>query len=161
MKGAYSFPIISALGACSILLSACASSQEPFVGNPNVHVAGVTPTQLAGRSVMKCVQNGGRLVERSDYHTVCAKPMDGSFGSLMYRALLTERYASNPEVSVQTSWAPEANGVRVSATAWIEHQNAFGKTTRNYIEAPDMKRQMQAGLEAMKAKLESQSVAQH
>jgi hypothetical protein len=85
--------------------------------------------------------------------------MDGSMNSLVLRALVTEHYSSNPEINVQSSWAAQGNGVRVSSISWMEHQNAFGKTTKNYLDQPASKRSLQAGLEKMKATIEAQNAA--
>lgn len=139
--------------AATLLLSACATTGEPFEGTPNVLVK-ASAQAVADDLTAHCAQGGGRIVDEGRASLVCAKPFDGSFSALMYRALLTEgSSASNPEVNVQTSWSKEKGGVRLNAIAWVEHQNAFGKTARDYLEAPNLKRELQAGLERVRDRL--------
>lgn len=139
----------------ALLLASCASAGEPFPGTPNLLIKGTT-TAVSEDISSHCVQGGGRIVSEGRSSMICAKPLDDSFGATMYRALLTEgSTASNPEINVQTSWAKEKGGVRLSAIAWVEHQNAFGKTTRNYLDAPNLKRNLLAGLERVQKRVEN------
>lgn len=147
------FRIAAILLVCNATLAGCASDQQPFDGTPNTFISAKAEA-ISDRLSLSCIEGGGRIAEQSKSHIVCAKPFDGSFGALMYRALLTEgSTASNPEVNVQTTWAKEGNGYRLAARSWVEHQNAFGKTTRNYLEAPNIKRELQAGLERIRDRL--------
>jgi hypothetical protein len=114
----------------SIVLTGCASP-PPFPGNPTVVVAGMTPDEAQSHFLSKCVANGGRVIDSSTYFVTCANPMDNSATSILYKALLTEKHASNPDVTYQIAWTNVRKGLKISANAWIEHQNAFGKTTRN------------------------------
>ncbi|MBE2244770.1 MAG: hypothetical protein IAE86_18590 [Burkholderiaceae bacterium] len=139
--------------AATLLLTACATTGEPFEGTPSVLVK-ASAQAVADDLSAHCAQGCGRIVDGGRASLVCAKPFDGSFGALMYRALLTEgSSASNPEVNVQPSWSKEKGGVRLSALAWVEHQNAFGKATRDYLDAPNLKRELQAGLERVRDRL--------
>lgn len=144
--------LISSVLLASVL-AGCATEQ-PFEGIPTTFIR-TTPNQIASHLSYKCLQGGGHIVEQTQYNFTCAVPMDGSMSSLFIRALVTENNASNPEFNVQSSWTIEGNGVRVTSIAWMEHQNAFGKTTRNPLNHPDRMRELQAGLEKMKAALES------
>jgi hypothetical protein len=65
--------------------------------------------------------------------------MGNSFKETAYKALATERYASNPDFHYQWTFVESFDGVDVlvNSTEWIEHQNAFGKTTRDEINGGD------------------------
>jgi hypothetical protein len=61
-------------------------------------------------------------------------PMSNSFKEDLYRALVVEqRGASNPDFHFQWTLVDMPNGVQATAHTWIEHQNAFGKTTRDDV----------------------------
>lgn len=147
--------VIAASATALLFLTTACATEQAFEGSPNVFIH-ASPQQIANHLSYNCLTVGGRIVGQSNYHFVCAKPMDTSMGSMLYRSLLTERYSSNPEVTVQTSWSVRQNGTYVSAAAWTEHQSAFGKTTKNYLDQPSWKRNLQDGLEKMKETLEGQ-----
>lgn len=138
-------------------VTACSATpvRPPFQGQPFVEVKGVTAEEIQSRFSVNCL-DGGKIVQSTSYSLTCARPMGGSTAELMYRALLTEKYASNPEVMMQTAWAKTSYGtMRVTATVWIEHQNAFGKATRNDLNADSTKYQIQEGLDKFKRNVEA------
>ncbi|HEJ4022856.1 TPA: hypothetical protein SL472_003592 [Pseudomonas aeruginosa] len=145
------------IGAITLAaLSGCASNVKPFPGAPTVAIKGATPEQAEGFYSNWCLSNGGRLVSSSNNQVVCAKviPMD-TYG-MLYRGLMTERYASDPETNFQFSWARFGGDLRVYLSAWVEHQNAYGKTTRNYLNQDSSKHELQAVAEKSKIEFESQ-----
>lgn len=139
-----------------LIVTACSGtpSRPPFPGQPFVEVAGISPEEIQSRFSVNCL-DGGRIVASSQYSVTCARPMGGSVGELAYRALLTERNASNPDLMLQTAWAKTSQGtIRVTATLWVEHQSAFGKTTRNDLAADETKYQIQESLNTFKRNVE-------
>lgn len=141
----------------AVFISACSATptRPPFQGQPFVEVKGITAEEIQSRFSVNCL-NGGKIVQSTSYSLTCARPMGDSTAELMYRALLTEKYASNPEVMMQTAWAKTSYGVmKVTATVWIEHQNAFGKATRNDLNADSTKYQLQEGLDKFKRNVEA------
>lgn len=140
-------------------VAACSATpaRPPFQGQPFVEVKGVTAEEIQSRFSVNCL-DGGKIVQSTSYSLTCARPMGDSSAELMYRALLTEKYASNPEVMMQVAWSKTSAGaMRVTATTWIEHQNAFGKVTRNDLNADSTKYQLQEGLDKFKRNVEAAS----
>jgi hypothetical protein len=84
-----------------------------------------------------CSRFGGRIVSQSANMLECAKPMGNSFKENLYKAAATEQYASNPDFHYQWSYVQSEDAVIVNSTEWLEHQNAFGKTTRDSINGGD------------------------
>ncbi|NID05888.1 hypothetical protein HBF26_13390 [Luteibacter jiangsuensis] len=81
-----------------------------------------------------CAAGGGRLVTNTVTLVECTMPMGDSFKENMYRALLVEqRGASNPDFHYQWTFIDSPEGTLATAHTWIEHQNAFGKTTRDDV----------------------------
>jgi hypothetical protein len=139
-----------------VFVAACSGAplRPPFPGQPFVEVSGITPEEVQSRFSVNCL-DGGRVIASSQFSVTCARPMGGSTGELMYRALLTERNASNPDLMMQTAWTKTLGGtIRVTATLWIEHQNAFGKITRNDLAADETKYQIQEALNTFKRNVE-------
>ena len=140
-------------------VAACGSAptRAPFQGYPFVEVKGITAEEIQSRFSVNCLE-GGKVVHSSPYSVTCARPMGDSMGELMYRALLTEKYASNPELMMQSAWTKTSSGMmRVTATAWIEHQNAFGKASRNDLNQDSNKYAIQEALDNFKRNVEKSS----
>lgn len=144
-----------------ILLAGCTSapSRPPFTGQPSVEVNGITGDEIQARFSVGCLDGGGKVIQSSPYSLTCATPMGTSTRDMLYRALLTEGNASNPDVVLQFSWAklPSAR-MKVTATGWIEHQNAFGKSTRNSLNGDATKYELQEALDGFKKNFESDAV---
>lgn len=143
--------------ALVLSLSACSTAPEraPFSGQPLVDIRGISSEELQSRIALNCL-NGGRVVQSSQFSVTCARPMGSSMSELMYRALLTEKYASNPDVIAQIAWASAGDGtMRITATMWLEHQSAFGKTTRNDLNDDSTKYTLQDALDNLKHKIEA------
>lgn len=147
------------LSILTLALSIVACNSSPtrpiFQGQPFVEVTGISAEEIQSRFSVNCL-DGGKIVQNSPYSVTCARPMGDSMGEMMYRAMLTEKYASNPEVMIQTAWAKTSSGaMRVTATMWIEHQNAFGKATRNDLNADNTRYQIQEALDKFKSNAEA------
>lgn len=141
----------------ALFVTACsaAPTQPAFKGQPFVEVRGVTAEEIISRFSVNCL-DGGKIVQSTSHSLTCARSMGASGGELIYRALLTEKNASNPEVMMQTAWTKTLSGaMRVTAIAWIEHQNAFGKVTRNDLNDDSTKYQIQEALEKFKLNVEA------
>jgi hypothetical protein len=81
-----------------------------------------------------CAAGGGRLVTNTVTLVECTMPMGDSFKENMYRALVVEqRGASNPDFHYQWTFLDSPEGTLATAHTWMEHQNAFGKTTRDDV----------------------------
>lgn len=149
------------LVAIAVSLTGCSStpSRPPFKGQPSVEVNGISGDEIQARFSVNCLDAGGKVVQSSPYSLTCATPMGTSTRDMLYRALLTEGNASNPDVVLQFAWAklPSAR-MKVTATGWIEHQNAFGKSTRNSLNADSTKYELQEALEGFKKNFESDAV---
>lgn len=147
----------------AILSTGCSVSPQrpPFQGYPFVEVEGVTPEEIQSRFGVSCL-NGGRIIQTTAYSVTCARPMGSSMIELTYRALMTETNASNPDMVLQTAWARTSSGkIRVTATAWIEHQSAFGKTSRNDLDDDSTKYSIQEALEKFKRNIGAQAIQAH
>lgn len=142
----------------AVSLSGCTSapSRPPFKGQPSVEVNGITGDDIQARFSINCLDAGGKVVQSSPYSLTCATPMGTSTRDMLYRALLTEGNASNPDVVLQFAWAKLTSArMKVTATGWIEHQNAFGKSTRNALNGDSTKYELQEALDGFKKNVES------
>ncbi|UCV28087.1 hypothetical protein [Ferribacterium limneticum] len=143
----------------AVSLAGCSSapSRPPFKGQPSVEVNGIAGDEIQSRFSVNCLDGGGKVVQSSQFSLTCATPMGSSMREMMFRALLTEKYASNPEITVQLAWAKLSAGkMKVTATAWLEHQNAFGKSTRDSLDADATKYELQGALDTFKKNVETE-----
>lgn len=142
-------------------VAACGNTppRQAFKGQPFIDVRGITPEEIQSRLSVNCL-DGGKILQSTPYSLTCAKAMGMSGSELAYRALLTEQNASNPDFILQFAWAKTPTGtLRVTATGWIEHQNAFGKVTRNDLNDDSTKYQIQEALEKFKRNVEASSTS--
>ncbi len=140
--------------ALSVAACSSAPARPPFKGYPFVDVKGINAEEIQSRFSVNCL-DGGRISQVGPYSLTCARPMGDSIGELMYRGLLTEKYASNPEIMTQTAWAKTVTGtMRITVTVWFEHQNAFGKTTREGFNDDNTKYTIQGALDNFKRSIE-------
>ena len=135
-----------------LLLSGCAATEKNQTqsGAATRFFPDHTVGQVKEAIVGACAQSGSVISDVSAYSVTCAREMDSSFGSILYRALATERYASNPEVTVLFAVYKSGGGSAVTARAWIEHENAFGKTTKNYLTSAKNREALMKDLDALK-----------
>lgn len=151
--------LVTILVVISVSLAGCSStpSRPPFKGQPSVEVSGITGEEIQARFSVNCLDSGGKVVQSSAYSLTCSTPMGTSTRDMLYRALLTEGNASNPDVVLQFAWAKSPSArMKVTATGWIEHQNAFGKSTRNSLNGDATKYELQEALDGFKKNVESQ-----
>jgi hypothetical protein len=135
-------------------LSACATTSSlPYVP-PRVTIHGVDTAAVKGTLVQRCVEGSGLVEVSTDHQLICSKPMDFSFGSLMYRALATPEYSTNPDEKIRFTFAETSEGVFVSVDMYREFQTAFGQVNRRPITNGNLASQAQQGLDKLKAMLE-------
>lgn len=116
------------------LLVGCATTPSGPPPPSSVFFRGATSAYVAPRLGVACATGGGRLVSDTVNLVECTMPMSNSFKEDLYRALVVEqRGASNPDFHFQWTLVDMPNGVQATAHTWIEHQNAFGKTTRDDV----------------------------
>lgn len=152
------FRLGSVLAMASLVGCASTPSQPPFRGSPSVEVERITGEEIQARFSVNCLEGGGKVVQSSLYSLTCSTPMGTSFQHMMYRALLTENNASTPDILLQFAWVKVSSGkMKVTATAWVEHQNAFGKSTRNSLDADATKYELQAALNGFKKNVDSET----
>jgi hypothetical protein len=142
--------------AITLIVTACSATppKSAFKGQPFVEIRGTTAEEIQSRFSVNCL-DGGKIVQSTPYSLTCAKQMGMSGGELMYRALFTEKNASNPDVMLQFAWAKTPTGtMRITGTVWVEHQNAFGRVTREDFNDDNTKHQIQEALDRLKRNVE-------
>lgn len=116
------------------LVVGCATAPNGPPPPSSAFFRNATSAYVAPRLASACATGGGRLVSDTVNLVECTMPMGDSFKENLYRALLVEqRGASNPDFHFQWTLVDMPNGVQATAHTWIEHQNAFGKTTRDDV----------------------------
>ena len=144
-----------AVAICFVLsLSACASAPSTPYRAPQATINGTTTEAVKMQLVQRCVSNGGSVEENTAYQLVCSKPMDSSFGSMMYRALATPSNSTNPEMKVRYSFVENAGQVFVSLDMFLQNQTAFGRVDRVPITNGDLAAQAQGMLNQLKSTFE-------
>jgi hypothetical protein len=117
-------------------ISGCATApQEPQPTSVTLERVHIEKVQSA--FALACANNQGRIVNQTVNSLECAKPMGNSFKETLYKAAATENYASNPDFHYQWTFVQTDSGVIVNSYEWLEHQNAFGKTTRVDVAGGD------------------------
>lgn len=118
------------------ILAGCASMPREA---PVTHVVleHATLEKISAAFTLACSELGGRIVNQTANMLECAKPMGNSFKENLYKAAATERYASNPDFHFQWTFYQTEAGIAANSNEWIEHQNGFGRTTRDDIQGGD------------------------
>lgn len=117
-----------------LFLSSCATAPSGPPPPSSLLFPGGQASYIAPRMATACAVGGGRLVTNTVTLVECTMPMGDSFKENMYRALAVEqRGASNPDFHYQWTFIDSPEGTLATAHTWIEHQNAFGKTTRDDV----------------------------
>lgn len=117
-----------------LFISSCATAPSGPPPPSSLLFPGGQAPYIAPRMATACAVGGGRLVTNTVTLVECTMPMGDSFKEHMYRALVVEqRGASNPDFHYQWTFIDSPEGTLATAHTWIEHQNAFGKTTRDDI----------------------------
>lgn len=137
-----------------LALTGCAGQNSKPYRAPHVTVRGATVDDARSYYGVKCVEGNGRIETNTPQQLVCIKPFEGSFGEIMYQVLMTERYASTPETKVRFNFFQNRDATTISVDVYIEHQNGFGKVTKNYMRNGNLAAQIQSGLDDFKAHYE-------
>lgn len=132
------------------LMSGCANSPTgQRVADPTITIPNMDIEQAKEFYTERCSKNTGRIFDASDYSIGCAM----SNSRLAAPDVLLQMFSqpmstTQPEVLVQYSWANAHPGSRISVRAWIETQNAFGRTDRQYLNSDRHRRELQEELDA-------------
>jgi hypothetical protein len=135
------FTAVAMTTAAVFTLAACASAPPSAPPLPtSVFFERADFSKVAGVFVAACSTVGGRVVTQTPNLVECAKPMGNNWRENVYRAVAVEQAgASNPDFHYQWTFVQSSDGidVTVNSSEWIEHQNAFGKTTRDTVQGGD------------------------
>ena len=146
----------SAIACCALLaLAGCATGPSIAYRAPQVTINGGTVEAAKMTIVRNCVSGGGSIEQNTADQLVCSKPMDGSFGSMMYRALATPNYSTNPDGKVRYSFVQAGDQLYITADMYLEYQTAFGQVNRTPITNGNVAAQGQAMLDRIKSEIES------
>lgn len=135
---------------CIAILAGCAGPGQNNVAVPSTIIQTQSADQVRESLVGVCAGAGMVVQSTSPGHVTCSKPLDQQAQGFLYKALLTERHASTPEIFSHFIIYQSSSGVGVSVREWIEHQNAYGKTTKNYLTHQKSLRAMQDALDNLK-----------
>tara|TARA_R110002072_G_scaffold298960_1_gene473681 strand:+ start:2069 stop:2539 length:471 start_codon:yes stop_codon:yes gene_type:complete len=111
-------------------------------------------SQVRDALASSCAAASMSVTASTRNNITCSKPLDSGSQGFFYRALLTEPNASMPEIYSSFSIYQRSDGIGVSVTEWVQHQNAFGKTTKNYLKQKKSLRGMQDYLDKLKGRLD-------
>jgi PBP1b-binding outer membrane lipoprotein LpoB len=140
--------------ALALVLSGCASSPSTPYRAPQVTISGNATEQAKMTIVQSCVTGGGSVEQNTPNQLVCSKPMDGSFGALMYRAMLTPAYSTNPDLKARYAFVNTGSQTFITIDTYIEHQNAYGQITHSPVQNNQLAAKAQAMLDAIKTQIE-------
>ncbi len=143
------------LGTALLLaLTGCATGSQIPYRVPQATIRGATSEQVKLPIIQSCVTGGGSVETATSNQVICAKPMDGSFGSMMYRALVTPAYSTNPVVRARYTLVESGGSVFVTIDMFSQYQNAYGQTTTDPVQNGNVAAQAQAMLDRIKASFE-------
>lgn len=132
------------------LIGGCATAPKVAYTNPSITVDGMTADAARAYVSQRCIMGGARVETNTPTQVVCAKAFDGSFGSLMYRALTTPDYSTNPDAKVRYNFFQNGAQLMVAADMYVEFENAYGQKNIRPIQNFQLRDQAQAMLQNMK-----------
>lgn len=141
--------------AATVVLCSCATTPQVPYRVPQITIVGAKSEQVKLPIIQACISGGGSIEVSTEHQVICAKPMDDSFGSLMYRALATPQYSTNPVGRARYTISETGGSVFVTVDTYLQHENAFGQTSTTPIRNGNLAAQAQAMLERIKASIES------
>lgn len=147
--------ILAGVAALTAVAGCATTPQAPY-RTPQVTIVGATVDQVKLPIIQNCVSGGGSVESNSDHQVICAKPMDDSFGSLMYRALATPQYSTNPVLRARSTLVQSGGNVFVTIDTYSQYQNAYGQVNTTPIQNNSVGVQAQAMLDGIKASIEGQ-----
>lgn len=129
---------IAALGL-TFSLAGCATT-EPLAysspsGRPDVIFYGQSQQQVVGKLSSLCMDHGHVLTEASPFQVVCKGELS-AFQAAMIQMLMTNSYATTPELYYRFTLAQVGPDVRVQAYEWVESTMAFGQKRTTEITNP-------------------------
>lgn len=138
-----------------LVLAGCASTPRVAYVPPTATFRGVTSDEFRAEMIQRCVRNGATPTVNTESQLVCAKPMDGSMGSLMFRALVTPQYSTNPLVQVRFNMARTGTDLVVVTDFYYEFETAYGQKNVQPIQNGQSAADTQRTLDELKSKLEA------
>jgi hypothetical protein len=139
-----------AISIFMLCISGCATGPTESYTNPSIRVEGMHADTARSMLAESCVTNGFRIETNTNTQLVCAKAFDSSFGAIMYRALLTPDYSTNPDAKVRYNFFENGSNLLVAVDIYIEYQNAFGQQNVDPINNVALRDKAQGMLERMK-----------
>lgn len=124
-----------------------------------VVVRKLAPAAVIDRVQWSCLQNGMTIAQATPSSVTCARPMDGSFKSLLIRALITPSNATNPVYYYRLSAIRVGSSTTIATDIYMQYQNAFGQVTTLPITNRKEMQENYAGLLNMKTTWESRLAA--
>jgi hypothetical protein len=138
-----------------LTLAGCASTPRVAYVPPTATFRGVTSDEFRAEMIQRCVRNGATPTVNTESQLVCAKPMDDSMGSLMFRALATPQYSTNPLVQVRFNMAKMGSDLIVVTDFYYEFETAYGQKNVQPIQNGQSAADTQRTLDELKSKLEA------
>jgi hypothetical protein len=138
-----------------LTLAGCASTPRVAYVPPTATLRGVTSDAFRAEMIQRCVRNGATPTVNTESQLVCAKPMDDSMGSLMFRALVTPQYSTNPLVQVRFNMAKMGADLIVVTDFYYEFETAYGQKNVQPIQNGQSAADTQRTLDELKSKLEA------
>jgi hypothetical protein len=126
-----------------LLISSCSSSGTPVTVIPytapapkGLIIEEATVSEIKARLLAACADNDFVVSDEQEHLLRCRRSLDFTFGSALYRSLMTPKYSTNPEITWQFLIFTDGATTRVVPSHWIEYQNAFGQVTRDALNDP-------------------------
>lgn len=148
-----------AAGAVILASAGCATTPQAPYRVPQATIKGATAEQVKMPIMQACASAGGSIETATDHQIICAKPMDDSMGSLLYRALATPKYATNPVIRARYTLVESGGSVFVTIDTFSQYQNAFGQVNTTPIQNGNIAAQAQGMLDRIKASIEGADAA--
>lgn len=145
----------AALTVVALSLAGCASvPQEPYV-TPQVLISGGTAEDVKIALIPRCIELGATVEVNTPDQLVCAKPMDDSFGSMMFRAMATPSNSTRPVSMGRWTFVRSGATLLVTFDETLRYQTAFGQNNVQPIRNPKTAASVQNRLNEIKRSIES------
>lgn len=139
---------VTIVGA-AIMLSACTQNPKvDVISKPAIVVSGKSTERVLAKIAEICDRQDLIIDDRTSSSVVCSK--DAPLGA---QVLLSTRYGTDVKSRVRFNAFTIDSGVKVSANAWYDTQNAFGQTNKVDINGGPAREQIQSILNQVKSEL--------
>lgn len=139
----------------ALLAGGCASTPaEPYI-TPQVTIKGAGIEAAKIPIVSNCVSAGGAVTINTPNQLVCTMPMPATMSAFVFRALVTPKYSTNPNLRARYTFVGPSPDLMIVVDTFADYQNGFGQETVIPIRNPDVARQAQAMLNKIKHDLET------